>query len=351
MDVDELIRGELLQRFPAPDAAAAWSEVERRRRRGQRARRLGAGIAIAAAAAVVGIVVTNHSTFDERDVDRVYTTDPRPAGPDYGFEPLTPLVTRPLPEVGETRIAVRHGHVLTAQSARGSLVITLSDPSRASSGSDSGDPAATPALSWFGVGPSSSDPDPRHYLVGVTRPEVERVDWVRPTGTVSVRTIENAALPQLRFFIIEDTEKTMGSPEPGGGPDGRPIVLRAYGADGSLLTDTERIEAEQDAFRDEVDRRAGVEEKDAGISAVQVSKDGQSLIVTAFTCGSELLPVWIEDASTVTIWATVKVAVGEGDCLSGETTDTRVGLEQPLAGRTVVDKRTGRQLPVSEADE
>jgi hypothetical protein len=102
----------------------------------------------------------------------------------------------------------------------------------------SGNPEAAPALITAAIGPASSDLVPKHYLLGATRTEVARVDWVRESGTVSVRTIEHDAFPQLRFFLIEDTEQTAFPGHAFEAP-----LLVAYAADGALLTDSERIQA------------------------------------------------------------------------------------------------------------
>jgi hypothetical protein len=155
----------------------------------------------------------------------------------YGFGPLTPLVDTSLPVILPTEVAVSHGHVLSVESAPGSLTLSLADTTGAG-GALSGNPEAAPALISAAMGPASSDPVPKHYLLGATRTEVARVDWVRESGTVSVRTIEHDAFPQLRFFLIDDTEQTAFPGHAFEAP-----LLVAYAADGALLTDSERIQA------------------------------------------------------------------------------------------------------------
>jgi hypothetical protein len=156
---------------------------------------------------------------------------------EYGFGPQTPLVDTSLPVVPQTEVAVSHRHVLSVASAPGTLTLALNDATGAG-GALSGDPEAAPALISGAIGPASNDPVPKHYLLGATRAEVARVDWVRESGTVSVQTIEHDAFPQLRFFLIEDTEQTAFP-----GPALEVPRLVAYAADGALLTDSERIQA------------------------------------------------------------------------------------------------------------
>jgi hypothetical protein len=159
------------------------------------------------------------------------------ASTDYGFGPLTPLVDTALPVIPQSEVAVSHGHVLSVESAPGSLTLSLANATGAG-GALSGDPETAPALISAAMGPASNDPIPKHYLLGATRAEVARIDWVRESGTVSVETIEHDAFPQLRFFLIEDTEQTAFP-----GPALEAFHLVAYAADGALLTDSERIQA------------------------------------------------------------------------------------------------------------
>ena len=173
---------------------------------------------------------------------------------DYGFPPQTPLVDGPLPVVPATVVAEPNGHVLTVDSAPGALTMTLHGPVGA--GGLSGDPQTVPALVSAGVGPAPDDPAPRDYLIGVTRAEVARVEWVRESGTVSVETIEHEAFPQLRFFIIEAAAGSiMSNPHVEPPVLGEAPVLVAYAADGTVLTDSERIESDEAAFTREANRR------------------------------------------------------------------------------------------------
>ena len=43
--------------------------------------------------------------------------------------------------------------------------------------------------------------------------------------------------------------------------------------------------------------------------------------------------------------ATVKLPVGVGDCSSGATLDSLIGLDAPLGERPVIDSRTGEEIP------
>jgi hypothetical protein len=259
---------------------------------------------------------------------------------DYGFGPLTPLVDNPLPVIPPTEVAVSHGHVLSVEVAPESLTLSLTDTT-GGSGAISGDPEAMPALISGATGPASNDPVPKHYLLGATRAEVARVDWVRESGTVSVQSIEHDALPQLRFFLIEDPEQS-ASP----GPAFEVPLLVAYAADGALLTDSGRIHAEEQRFLEEVDRRKGVEDKAAGVRDVWVTEDEQRLGLSIFNCGEEPFLTWAIDESAVTISVTVKRPYSEGDCLAGETAETVIGLDERLAGRAIIDGRTGGPIPV-----
>jgi hypothetical protein len=207
---------------------------------------------------VLGLVVV---TLTRSPGQQAVVTDSPPASTtssvattDYGFEPLAPLVDGPLPMVPATVVAERNGHVLTVGSAPDALTLTLHGPG--GSGGLSGDPQTVPALVSAIVGPAPEDPAPRDYIIGATRAEVARVDWVRESGTARVETIEHAAFPQLRFFIIEAAAGSIVS-----NPDveppilGEAPVLVAYAADGTVLTDSERIQSEEEAFTREADRR------------------------------------------------------------------------------------------------
>jgi hypothetical protein len=204
-------------------------------------RRIRTGLAVVPvfAIAVVLLVVSAMNTVnhDLGVPESSPSTGSSVAPTDYGFGPRTPLVDTALPVVPRSEVAVSHGHVLSVESASGSLTLSLADTTGASGGL-SGDPEAAPALVWAAVGPASNDPVPKYYLLGATRAEVARVDWVRESGTVSVKTIEHDAFPELRFFLIEDTEQTAFP-----GPAFEVPHLAAYAADGALLTDSEQIQA------------------------------------------------------------------------------------------------------------
>jgi hypothetical protein len=119
------------------------------------------------------------------------------AGPISGWVAPTPAPTptrwpRSRGRVFQPQIDPRP---LSVESAPGSLTLSLADATGAA-GALSGDPEAAPALISGAVGPASNDPVPRYYLLGATRAEVARVDWVRQSGTVSVQTIEHDAFPR-----------------------------------------------------------------------------------------------------------------------------------------------------------
>lgn len=237
------------------------------------------------------------------------------------------------------------GHVLSAESVPGSLILTLTNSVGAASSSSS-DPRVSPALTFGAHGPSSHDPIPNHYLTGKTRAEVARVDWVRLSGTVSIPTIEHPAFPGVRFFMVEDTEKTFGEHAPGDVPE-RPL-LRAFSADGTLLTDTQRIDDEYEDFMEEADHIRGVEDKIARIQSARVEQDDRSITLTIFSCGSEPHPSWEMDDDSIAITATVKLPYRAEDCLAGETVVSRIGLEVPVAGRALIDGRSGKPLSISD---
>jgi hypothetical protein len=205
-------------------------------------RRIRTGLAVVPvfAIAVVLLVVSAMNTFNHDlgvPESSPASTGSSVAPTDYGFGPLTPLVDTALPVIPRSEVAVSHGHVLSVESAPGSLTLSLADATGAG-GALSGDPEAAPALISAAMGPASNDPAPKYYLLGATRAEVARVDWARESGTVSVQTIAHDAFPELRFFLIEDTEQTAFP-----GPAFEVPHLAAYAADGALLTDSEQIQA------------------------------------------------------------------------------------------------------------
>jgi hypothetical protein len=205
-------------------------------------RRVTTGLAVVPVLAIAVVLLTvsamntvNHDTGVTESSPA--STSSLVASTDYGFGPLTPLVDTALPVIPQSEVAVSHGHVLSVESAPGSLTLSLANATGAG-GALYGDPETAPALISAAMGPASNDPIPKHYLLGATRAEVARIDWVRESGTVSVETIEHDAFPQLRFFLIEDTEQTVFP-----GPALEAFYLVAYAADGALLTDSERIQA------------------------------------------------------------------------------------------------------------
>ena len=205
-------------------------------------RRLWTGLAVVLLVAIAVVLFTVAAVNTANHDYEVAKSSPTPtsssvAPTEYAFGPQTPLVDTSLPVIPQTEVAVRHSHVLSVASAPGELTLTLTDATGAG-GALSGDPEAAPALISAARGPASNDPVPKHYLLGATRAEVARVDWVRESGTVSVQTIGHDSFPQLRFFLIEDTVQTAFP-----GPALKDLHLVAYAADGALLTDSEQIQA------------------------------------------------------------------------------------------------------------
>jgi hypothetical protein len=78
-----------------------------------------------------------------------------------------------------------------------------------------------------------------------------------------------------------------------------------------------------------------------GILDVRVSPDELSLTLRVCNCGEEVTPAWTIDEMTVRISATVKRPFADGDCTSGEAVEIGIGLNEPLADRTIIDGRTG----------
>jgi hypothetical protein len=192
---------------------------------------------LATAGVLLAVAATNTANHDIGVAESSPASTSSSVAPtEYGFGPQTRLVDTPLPVVPQTEVAVSHRHVLSVESAPGTLTLALTDATGAV-GALSGDPEAAPALIYGAIGPASNDPVPKHYLLGATRAEVARIDWVRESGTVSAETIEHDAFPQLRFFLIEDTEQT-AFPEPAL----EVLHLVAYAADGALLTDSEQTQ-------------------------------------------------------------------------------------------------------------
>lgn len=341
--LDDRIREALQQTsVGSADLGSVRSSVQAAARARRNRRRAGAAIGSAAACGLLAFVLADQPEDARVETEAPAASDTTTAADEYGFAPYTPLVDGPLPLVPLTELAKIDRYILAVTSEPGKLGLRLSDG--LSSGGSSSDPEATPAITFSGQSPSEQEPEGKHLITGITRSEVTRIDWVRSSGTVSVATIAHPALPQLRFFIIEDTLRTLGPPEPGQLLE-RPLLV-AYGVDGTLLTDSDRIHAEESSFFEEVDRRRGVEDKVAAVREVRVGADGQSLILTVFNCGQEAFPTFAEGDASISISATVKRSYSDGDCLSGETVELHIGLNEPLAERTLIDDRTGQPLPL-----
>lgn len=220
---------------PHDDLSQVIEEIRSRRSSRRRRHRTIACVACVVAAALgLGALATP----SQNDVVVSGPATPNATGArDYGLDPSAPLVDTPLPVTDPVEVTAIDGRVLIVESRPEQLTVRLED-ARGSSGAMSGDPRKMPALAVLGVGPASDDPNQKHYLVGVTRAEVARVEVTTTGGVRSLETIGHNAYPELRFFVVEDSGERPRSPS-----DVPRIV--AYADDGSVLTDFERILATQ----------------------------------------------------------------------------------------------------------
>jgi hypothetical protein len=123
----------------------------------------------------------------------------------------------------------------------------------------------------------------------------------------------------------------------------------AYGADGAVLADSERIHEYEAAHGDEVearevevDRRRGVAVKDAGIADARI--EHEALTIEIYKCEGDPGVDWTEDEDAIRVWGTVKRPIAEGACLSGETKVMSIGFSEPVGDRPILDARTGEVL-------
>jgi hypothetical protein len=265
-----------------------------------------------------------------------------------GYPPLTPLADGPLPVVPNTTLLDHDGYVQSVESLPG-RVILRDQRSLGGGGSIAFDPETTSALvvsegSW-----SSEDPDRKRHVLGVTRADVVRVEWIVPSGTLSAETFGLPALPQLRFFFIEDPQRTVSGNQ--ANTESRfdlPHVI-AYGADGTVLADSKKIleyeaahAGEVEAREVEVDRRRGVEVKDAGIADARVENEG--LTVEIYKCEGDPMVEWTANDTAIELSATVKRPIAEGPCLSGDTKVVSIDFGEPVGDRPIIEALTGNVL-------
>jgi len=345
-DADERIRSALLHLPVGDDRAADVLPAVRAGARSRRNRKRRVAVTGAVMAlGLAGFAVARAT--DDKPVVTASAPDARTAASSE-YPPLTPLADGPLPLVPKTTIIVHDGYVQSIESRPGQIILTDEFPG-GGAGSSSLDPEATSALLVTEDGWSSDDPDRKRHVLGVTRADVARVEWTVPSGTLGAETFGLPAFPQLKFFFIVDPERTVS--EDWAEPERRldvPEVI-AYGADGAVLADSKELREYEMAHSDEtearqieVDRRRGIEVKDAGIADARV-RDG-ALIVGTYRCEGDPEVVWTEDDDAIRVSATVKRPIAEGACLSGETKVLEIGFNEPVGDRPVIDALTGEVL-------
>ncbi len=85
--------------------------------------------------------------------------------------------------------------------------------------------------------------------------------------------------------------------------------------------------------------------KDVSINSWHVSEDGQILILSLNSCNAELLSEVVEEADSVTLTIldeTAPLIRMSGDDCADQLT---IVLQDPLAGRSVIDASTGAAVP------
>lgn len=217
-------------------------------------RRPGRWLLVATAAALaVGVAGAAFTWLDEpsRRVSAAGPAPTAPTSPTYGFPPLTPLLDEAPGVISDTNVIVTDdAGTMSFSLSPDRFSETLTPEGDIGSGSMSGDPMFAPAIDFSMQGQASNDPaPPRRFIIGVTRSEVARIDWVKADRTVSVDTVRVDAFPQLRFILMQD----IGASDWTG--DDIPL-LRAYNEAGDLLTDTARIKAEEGPFQAAMQTRA-----------------------------------------------------------------------------------------------
>jgi hypothetical protein len=341
-DVDERIRSTLLQMPVGDDGTADVLPAVRAGARSRRNRRR----VVAVTGAVVALGLAGFSIAGGTD-DQPVRTASAPETPTRAttreYPPLTPLADGPLPAVPKTTLIEHDGYVHSIESLPGRVIVR--DEGFGSSASLEFDPETTSAIELVTGGGSSDDPDRKRNVLGVTRADVARVEWVVPSGTLDAETFGLPAFPQLRFFFMENPEQLMLDEEM---RLELPHII-AYGADGAVLADSKKIREyeadhvdEIEAREIEVDRRRGVEVKDAGIADARV--EHEALTVEIYRCEGDPTVAWTEDDDAIRVSATVKRPMAEGACLTGETKVMSIGFSEPVGDRPILDALTGEVL-------
>lgn len=326
-------RDELAAELRAEAPSIASVEARRRARR-QRA----AGAISVVALGLAGGVVLAVRTGSDSDVvagrpASDATTDTSPETPmEYGFAPLTPLLDAKPEPVEETTVHEADGIRMTFWLTADGFGLAEHYPDTGS-GAMSGESMYAPALSYMvsSAGPSH----PSSVVSGLARPEVASVEWEQQGRSVTVDTFSHPAFPQVRFFYIP-VDGTI---------DHGAAVVRAFAEDGSLLTDTDRINDEYEGFRAAMHERAGVEVVHGRLVTYAGADDtGMSLTLSVRACGSDPRPRWTEADDVIRIRIELVRPRGAGDCTTGAVTEARIGLNEPIGSRSIVDDTTGEPV-------
>lgn len=334
--LDERVRRSLEDLRTGPtDVATATRVVRERAATRLRRRRAVLGVGAALIIAVVAAGVLQDDRQSQVDTGPLQTTETTPQI-EYGFPPLTPLLDAPIPTMGVLEITKLGGRSLMVNSEPNKLSVILQSPVGA--GSMSGDPMRMPAVSSGAASGGTYDPE-GGFVFGVTRHEVAFVELTLADGdTIHQATLSVSELPQLRFFVFDVGADHLG-PE-----QGRPWSVAAFDSEGALLTEEKRAWHDQGAFERAMDDRAGLEVVQAGILGWSSQQEG-SLVLQVYACGGEPRPNWTETTDRIEVSVTVKRPFGEGDCASGDTVESHLGLNSPLGDRQVIDASTGEPIP------
>jgi hypothetical protein len=340
-DTDERIRS-TLRHLPVDDhdAAHVLPAVRAGARSRRNRRRAGVFSAVVVALGLAGLSVVGGT--DNKAVRTGSSPDAPTTATPSGYPPMTPLADGPLPVVPRTTLFERDGYLYTIESQPGLLTLGEEFPDGGGAGSGF-DPETVSALDLSYGG--WSDPDRKFHVLGVTRADVARAEWIVPSGTLQAETFEHPAFPQLRFFFIEDPEQTVSAADRN---HELPHVI-VYGADGAVLADSKEISEYESAHSDEVDarvaevdRRRGVEVKDAAIASARV--DEGRLTIQMYRCEGDPIANWTEDDDAIRLSATVKRPVAEGPCVAGETNEATIEFKDPVGDRPIIDALTGEVL-------
>lgn len=335
--LDERVRRSLEDlRIGPTDVVTATRVVRERAETRLRRRRAALGMVAAGmitVAVAAGVLQDDRQTKVDTEPSQMTETTLQV---EYGFPPLTPLLDAPLPATGAVEITRLGDRTLVVHSEPNMLGLVLQDPVGA--GSFSAEPMRMVALVTGASSGGSFDPG-GGFVYGMTRAEVAFVELRLGDGDpIRQATFSVDELPQLRFFLFDVGADRLGR------EGGVPWSVAAFDADGGLLTDTDRIRLEQDAFEQAMDDRAGVEVVQGGIAGWS-SEHEDSLVLHVYACGGEPRPTWTEASDRIEVSVTVKRPVGEGECVSGDTVASHLGLNSPLGDRQVIDASTGEPIP------